>query len=113
MRGTFLLFLHGEEQQESRAQEVNHWLHDIVGIGPQGDSGGWVVSPFTQPAPSNWPEPYRMLAERLDPALVIRAVRSTQFEHPVHLMYRTGDEKTWSFLTLNWERPTDEGGFPL
>ena len=112
MRGTFLLFLHGGEQQDSRISELMEWLYEHVGMPPD-ESGTWVVSPFNEMAPGNWPQPFRMLTQRMDPALVIKGIQATRFEHPVQLLYRTGDEQTWSFLTLNWERPTDEGGFPL
>jgi hypothetical protein len=101
MKATFLLFPHGGEQ-EARMTELGERLH-AIDAATLGDR--LLLHPLSVPASLDWPQAHRVMTQGIDPDLIIRAVYAVQWDHPIRVVYRTDEDGTWSFLTVEWKEP--------
>lgn len=104
MKATFLLFPHGEEEQEL-IDELDVRLRRIR---PQLGVEGILLSLMAVPGLTGWPKSYRILTENIDPETVVQALYSTQWQREVRMVWRADVEENWSFLTLEYRSPVSE-----
>lgn len=100
---TYLLFADAREQEATlRAlTDASHAVHE-------GMAGDVMVMPFRAiPALNGFPSAWRAVSSGLDPLVMIEAISHVEWLHPVKVLYRTSDEVSWSFVTVNWRGPEE------